>query len=74
MGGRFVPPKLGLQVYDGIQHATLDRSNGKSLGMAIGNAASPTSGIKVLIVNEGQQAHATGVLKVGSEILSINGR
>jgi hypothetical protein len=56
----------------GCTSFTLDRSSGKSLGMAIGNADGPTSGVKVLQVTPGGQAALAGVT-VGAEILKING-
>ena len=50
---------------------TLDRSDGKRLGIEIMSAASPTAGVLVSKVSAGEQAD--GKMLAGDEIVAING-
>jgi hypothetical protein len=52
---------------------TLSRANGKSLGISISSATSPTSGVAILKVNPGGQAEATGKFHLNVTIVAING-
>ena len=51
--------------------ATLDRSDGRALGVKLGDAWSPSGGVQILsVVPDGQ---ASGKLEQGDQVLAING-
>ena len=54
-----------------LAEVTLDRSQGRRIGAVLGDAVSPTAGVRILVVDPSEQAYEK--LFVEDEIVAVNG-